>query len=142
MPQKIDLPTSGVAASAGGATVTYAATSGAPGCPDKPVVKLLGYAWNAQRGLLARRPRRAALFPARIQATYDLVQRGLAWRTGASAMPEFLELLGEIARPSLFFDALRLPRRSARFLGKSRRFFAGKLVAHLGRQRGLGLCQR
>ncbi len=33
---------------------------------------------------------------ARIQATYDLVQRGLAWRTGASAMPEFLELLGEI----------------------------------------------
>ncbi len=33
---------------------------------------------------------------ARIQATYDLVQRGLAWRTGTSATPEFLQLLGEI----------------------------------------------
>ncbi len=33
---------------------------------------------------------------ARIQATYDLVQRGLAWRAGASSMPEFLQLLGEI----------------------------------------------
>lgn len=54
VPQKIELPTSGVAASTGtgGATVTYAATSGAPGCADKPVVKLLGYAWNAQMGLL------------------------------------------------------------------------------------------
>ncbi len=33
---------------------------------------------------------------ARIQATYDLVERGIAWRAGASALPEFLQLLGEI----------------------------------------------
>lgn len=33
---------------------------------------------------------------ARIQATYDLVQRGLAWQTLSSAPPEFLQLLGEI----------------------------------------------
>jgi len=33
---------------------------------------------------------------ARIQATYNLVERGLAWRDTASTTPEFLAVLGEI----------------------------------------------
>jgi len=33
---------------------------------------------------------------ARIQATYDLVERGLAWRRGISSTPEFLQLQSEI----------------------------------------------
>ncbi|HKC14227.1 MAG TPA: ABC transporter ATP-binding protein [Vicinamibacteria bacterium] len=33
---------------------------------------------------------------ARIQATYDLIERGLAWREGITTTPEFLELLREI----------------------------------------------
>jgi polar amino acid transport system ATP-binding protein/sulfate transport system ATP-binding protein len=33
---------------------------------------------------------------ARIQATYNLVERGLAWRDGITTTPEFLETLGEI----------------------------------------------
>jgi polar amino acid transport system ATP-binding protein/sulfate transport system ATP-binding protein len=33
---------------------------------------------------------------ARIQATYDLLERGLAWRKGITTTPEFLELLQEI----------------------------------------------
>ncbi|MDP9122853.1 MAG: ATP-binding cassette domain-containing protein [Acidobacteriota bacterium] len=33
---------------------------------------------------------------ARIQATYDLMARGLAWHHGISSTPPFLELLGEI----------------------------------------------
>lgn len=33
---------------------------------------------------------------ARIQATYNLIERGLAWHKGIAARPEFLQLLGEI----------------------------------------------
>jgi polar amino acid transport system ATP-binding protein/sulfate transport system ATP-binding protein len=33
---------------------------------------------------------------ARIQATYDLIERGLAFQKGITTRPEFLELLGEI----------------------------------------------
>lgn len=33
---------------------------------------------------------------ARIQATYNLIDRGLAWREGVSSMPEFLDLMREI----------------------------------------------
>ncbi|HVT04284.1 MAG TPA: ATP-binding cassette domain-containing protein [Thermoanaerobaculia bacterium] len=33
---------------------------------------------------------------ARIQATYNLIERGLAWHKGITTRPEFLELLGEI----------------------------------------------
>jgi polar amino acid transport system ATP-binding protein/sulfate transport system ATP-binding protein len=33
---------------------------------------------------------------ARVQASYDLIERGLAYRTGISTTPEFLSLLGEI----------------------------------------------
>jgi NitT/TauT family transport system ATP-binding protein len=32
----------------------------------------------------------------RIQATYNLVERGIAWQTGLTSQPEFLRLLGEI----------------------------------------------
>jgi polar amino acid transport system ATP-binding protein/sulfate transport system ATP-binding protein len=40
---------------------------------------------------------------ARIQETYDLVERGLAWRKGVNTTPEFMELLREILErfPSL-----------------------------------------
>ena len=40
---------------------------------------------------------------ARIQATYDLIERGLAWRKGINTTPEFMELLREILErfPSL-----------------------------------------
>jgi NitT/TauT family transport system ATP-binding protein len=40
---------------------------------------------------------------AKIQATYDLVERGLAWRKGITTTPEFLDLLREILErfPSL-----------------------------------------
>jgi polar amino acid transport system ATP-binding protein/sulfate transport system ATP-binding protein len=40
---------------------------------------------------------------AKIQATYDLVERGLAWRKGITTTPEFMELLREILErfPSL-----------------------------------------
>jgi len=33
---------------------------------------------------------------ARVQATYNLIERGLAWRDGITTTPEFLETLGEI----------------------------------------------
>jgi NitT/TauT family transport system ATP-binding protein len=33
---------------------------------------------------------------ARIQATYNLIDRGLAWREGVTALPEFLQLMQEI----------------------------------------------
>ena len=33
---------------------------------------------------------------ARIQASYNLLERGLAWRKGIASTPEFLDLLGEI----------------------------------------------
>ncbi len=33
---------------------------------------------------------------ARIQATYNLVERGIAWQKGITSQPEFLRLLGEI----------------------------------------------
>jgi NitT/TauT family transport system ATP-binding protein len=33
---------------------------------------------------------------ARIQATFDLAERGLAWRDGVHTTPEFLQLMGEI----------------------------------------------
>lgn len=33
---------------------------------------------------------------ARVQATYNLIERGLAWREGVTALPEFLQLMQEI----------------------------------------------
>ena len=33
---------------------------------------------------------------ARIQGTYNLIERGLAWRKGITSAPEFMELLREI----------------------------------------------
>jgi hypothetical protein len=40
---------------------------------------------------------------ARIVGTYNLVERGLAWRRGISTTPEFMELLREVVArfPSL-----------------------------------------
>ena len=51
VPKKADLPTVSAAATEG--TKGEAALPGQePGAPDKPEVRLLGYAWNAQMGLL------------------------------------------------------------------------------------------
>ncbi|MDQ2686557.1 MAG: OmpA family protein [Armatimonadota bacterium] len=57
VPQKIDLPGVGQTPNdnAGNTTATpvnFTPTGSAPGCPDKPEVRLLGYAWNAQMALL------------------------------------------------------------------------------------------
>jgi OOP family OmpA-OmpF porin len=54
VPNKADLPATDVgqqgSASGGGANVAMPGAT--PGSPDKPEVRLLGYAWNAQMGLL------------------------------------------------------------------------------------------
>ena len=50
-PQKIDLPTNG--ATAGSLTQTDFQVAGDnPGCANDPEVRVLGYAWNAQQGML------------------------------------------------------------------------------------------
>lgn len=53
VPGKISLPDSGMAAQGSGSTeIVPASVRLNPGCADKPEVRLLGYAWNAQMGLL------------------------------------------------------------------------------------------
>lgn len=56
VPKKIDLPTGpngqGGSSSSGDATTASLPAGDAPGCADKPEVRLLGYAWNAQMGML------------------------------------------------------------------------------------------
>ncbi len=53
VPGKADLPAMDASATTTtGATGSVTLPGSAPGCPDKPEVRLLGYAWNAQMGLL------------------------------------------------------------------------------------------
>src|SRR5438874_9005012 len=51
VPQKADLPAVTVASS-GGAGANVAMPGTGAGCADRPEVRLLGYAWNAQMGLM------------------------------------------------------------------------------------------
>src|ERR1051325_557520 len=53
VPKKIDLPTTSVPNTGTTSEGSQFALSGAtPGCTNKPEVRLLGYAWNAQMGML------------------------------------------------------------------------------------------
>lgn len=53
---KVDLPSttvgSGQSGTGGTQTVSLPSTDSSPGCPTSPEVRLQGYAWNAQQGLL------------------------------------------------------------------------------------------
>ena len=53
IPGKISLPSNDVAPSGdSGNSASMVPVALNPGCADKPEVRLLGYAWNAQMGLL------------------------------------------------------------------------------------------
>src|SRR5579872_2005970 len=51
IPGKADVGSAGPNATPG-TGIAYTAPGSAPGCADKPEVRMLGYAWNAQMGLL------------------------------------------------------------------------------------------
>lgn len=53
VPSKVNLPTGPSSSGTSGSTVPVTLpASGQAGCADKPEVRLLGYAWNAQMGML------------------------------------------------------------------------------------------
>jgi hypothetical protein len=43
-----------------------------------------------------RRPRLPRSRRARLRASYDLVERGLAWKPDAARTPEFIQLVAEV----------------------------------------------